>query len=105
MRFFVPNPRFADEIKGQDEYREGLQEIAGEVKRQAEPIQRQASGPWIPRKGQSEQVAVGEDSDGVYVALTEHGGHLIEYGSKNNPPHAPLRRGARAAGLEVDENF
>lgn len=25
--------------------------------------------------------------------------HLIEFGSINNPPYAPLRRGAQAAGL------
>jgi hypothetical protein len=30
--------------------------------------------------------------------------HLVEYGSVNNPPYAPLRRGTRAAGLRLDES-
>lgn len=29
--------------------------------------------------------------------------HLIEYGSRNNPAYAPLRRGIRAAGLRFDD--
>lgn len=103
MRWFIPNPNFADEMNQQDDTREGYRDVAENVKDFAEPMVREVGGPWMPRAGQTEQVAVGEDEDGVYVALTEHGGHLIEYGSANNSPHAPLRRAARAAGLEVDE--
>lgn len=33
------------------------------------------------------------------VGNTDIAAHLIEYGSKNNPPYAPLRRGVTAAGL------
>jgi len=30
--------------------------------------------------------------------------HLVEWGSVNNPPYAPLRRGVTAAGLRLDED-
>lgn len=33
------------------------------------------------------------------VGNTDVAAHLIEYGSVNNPPYAPLRRGVSAAGL------
>lgn len=105
MRLYIPNPNFVREIDEQAETRESYVEIANEVKTLAEPMVAEVGGPWMPRVGQSEPVAVGEDEDGVYVALTEHGGAIIEYGGKNNPPHAPLRRAARAAGLEVDEDL
>ena len=29
--------------------------------------------------------------------------HLIEYGSRNNPPYAPVRRGTIASGLRFDD--
>lgn len=103
MRWFVPNPSFAAEMNQEDETREGYRAVAETVKGYAEPMVREAHGPWMPREGQSEVVATGEDDDGVYVALTEHGGAIMEYGGAYSPVYAPLRRAARAAGLDVDE--
>lgn len=35
------------------------------------------------------------------VGNTDIAAHLIEFGSVNNPPFAPLRRGTTAAGLRL----
>jgi hypothetical protein len=42
-------------------------------------------------------VAQGE----IRAETTDFAGWIIEHGSINNPPYAPLRRGARAAGLRL----
>lgn len=41
--------------------------------------------------------------DGSSFGNDDFAAHLVEYGSANNPPYAPLRRGARAAGLRLEE--
>jgi hypothetical protein len=102
VKGFIPNRAFAQELSEQDEHREGLKQVAESVKGPAEQFARAAGAPWMPRAGH-ELIEVGEDAEGVYVANTDHGGHLTEYGSAKSPPHAPLRRGARAAGLRLDE--
>lgn len=103
MKVFIPNKGFVAEISSQDDYREGLRAVAEDIKRHADPAAEAVGAPWMERKGH-ETIEVGEDADGVYVANTDHAGHLIEWGSKNNPPHAVLRSSARAAGLDVDED-
>lgn len=37
------------------------------------------------------------------VASFDPFAHIIEFGSKNNPPYAPLRRGVEATGLRVTD--
>lgn len=37
------------------------------------------------------------------VATTDFAGHMVEWGSANNPPYAVLRRATRAAGLTLRE--
>ena len=101
-RAFIPNPAFPKQIEAEDEYREGVAKVAEDVKGQAEPMLRSIGAPWMPRKNH-DLLEVQDDGQNVYLVNTDHGGHLQEYGSKNNPPHAPLRRAAMAAGLEVDE--
>jgi len=39
---------------------------------------------------------------GTSVVSTDPFGHLVEFGSVNNPPYAPLRRGVLATGLRLD---
>lgn len=41
----------------------------------------------------------------VYVAATDFKSHWIEWGSVNNTPSAPVRRGVRAAGLKFREDL
>lgn len=102
MRHFLPDNDFESEMRDDPDFRDGLRAVAEDVKRTADALARSVGAPWMARQGHA-TVEVGEDAEGVYVANTDHGGHLMEYGSRNNPPHAPLRQGARAAGLQVDE--
>lgn len=102
MKAFMPNPGLKAAVERSPEGRKGLREAAENVKRYAEAAAVAIGAPWMARSGH-ELIEVGEDDSGVYVANTDHGGHLQEYGSRNNPPHAPLRQGAQSAGLRVDE--
>lgn len=99
---FKPNPNFEQEIAAQEETREGIAKAAEPARSMAESFARQAGAPWMPRAGH-ETVEVQVDDDGVLLVNTDHGGHLMEWGSIRNPPHAPLRRGALAAGFDVVE--
>ncbi len=40
---------------------------------------------------------------GYRVVLLDPFWHLIEYGSANNPPYAPVRRSVRAVGLRFED--
>lgn len=57
----------------------------------------------MPRQ-RSGSVVVEADARGIRVVNTDHGAHIDEYGSVNSPPYAPLRRGARRAGLRLEEH-
>lgn len=61
-----------------------------------------AQGPWMPRKGHA-VVEVVEEEGHLFIVNTDYAAHLIEWGSVNNPPFAPLRRGAAAAGFGIGE--
>jgi hypothetical protein len=39
---------------------------------------------------------------GTSIVAADFGWHWIEFGSVNNPPYAPLRRGVIAAGLRFE---
>jgi hypothetical protein len=98
MGLFRPNPRFHDELRGQDDFRESLKERAEAAKAKAEPL-----APQIMRRN-PEAFEVQEDEEGVYLANTDYGGHLAEWGSAKTPVTAPLRRGVKAAGLRLEES-
>lgn len=100
---FLPNPKLDEELAANPEIREGLKASAEPGRVQAEAFARDAGGPWMPRAGQ-ELVQILEDDTGIYLVNTDYGAHLMEWGSVNNAPHAPLRRGALAAGLRVVED-
>jgi hypothetical protein len=57
----------------------------------------------MPRKGHR-PIEVGEVDGDVAIVNTNHGGHLEEFGLAYTPEYAPLRRGARAAGLDLRES-
>jgi hypothetical protein len=99
---FIPNPKFEDEIRRQPAHRQALVESADVVRVHASRFAEQAHAPWM--KSQSKTMQVVTDADDVAVVNTDHGGHLMEWGSKNNPAHAPLRRAVRAAGLRFESS-
>jgi hypothetical protein len=93
------------ELSKTPEMRAALRLAAAAVRDLAEQYERQVKAPWMPPKGNRGQtMTVTEDADGVYVGNTDHLAGIVEWGSKNNPPHAPLRRAVRAAGLALVES-
>lgn len=61
-------------------------------------------GGGVPLVGRLAEIAGGTENPARYaVATTDFAGHMVEWGSKNNPPYAVLRRAARAAGLKLRE--
>lgn len=95
MGAFKRNPRLTKELAREPWAREVLEENVDAVEREA-----QLASP------------LGDDFVGYYgrfkkrvgalsgtVGNTDVASHLVEYGSVNNPPYAPLRRGVMAAGL------
>jgi hypothetical protein len=100
MSRFAPNRRFQAQMRDQDEYRQALEEAADAVSDNAKQFAEQAHAPWMRR--QSETIVVSTEGDEVAVVNTDYAGHLMEWGSKNNPAHAPLRRAVRAAGLHFE---
>lgn len=101
---FLPNPKFSEEFLSEPTTRAGMREAGEEIKRHADPMVRSIQAPWMGRRSSGETIAVVEDDEGVYVVNTDHAGHLMEWGGANNPPHAPLRRAARAAGADVRDS-
>lgn len=99
---FLPNPNLAEELIADAGVRAGLARSAEPGRVQAEAFAREAGAPWMPRPG-AQIVQVVTDEEGVYLVNTDFAAHLQEFGSANNPAHAPLRRGAMAAGLRVVE--
>lgn len=72
-------------------------EVAREVAQEAERLGRDVS--------RSYRTEVTTEGEGVRVeANTDplNAASWIEFGSSNNPPYAPLRRGAEAAGLKSE---
>lgn len=102
---FRPNPDFLDQLARTQEVREATRAGAEAVAQEAEQLADAASAPWLPRRGSGTNTTfvVADDGETIAVVNTDHAGHLVEWGSENNPPHAPLRRGVHAAGLHFDE--
>lgn len=95
---FRPDPAFQRQLADESDFREA----AGEVAAAADKLARQAGAPWMPRRGHDLIEIDGHGPD-IAVVNTDHGGHLQEWGSRNNPAHAPLRRAVRQAGLRLEE--
>lgn len=100
---FRPNPHLAEQLRVQPQFQVAMRVIAEPVRATAEAFSRAAGGPWMPRKGAKGPAVLDLTEDGARITLTGHGDHLMEYGSRNNPPHAPLRRSVRTVGLKLTE--
>ena len=104
---FRPDPRWRDKLEGSDVAAGVLEGVARTLIKPAveAATPRGASGQAhrsIRVDRQGDQVRVDRDGDTVRILSTDPFWHLIEWGSVNNPAYAPLRRGARAAGLRLD---
>jgi hypothetical protein len=97
---YRPNPDFEEELTAEPEFGDGMRQQAEVARARAESL-----APRImPRAGSPQAFQVQQDADGTYLVNTDHGGHLAEFGSVNNPPIAPLRRGVKAAGFRLVES-
>lgn len=95
------NPGLARDISNGSEYRRALLEVAeacADGAREASPV---ADGDY--RDGIEATTADREGEVVGRVNANDWKSHWIEWGSVNNPPHAPLRRGVLSAGLTFEE--
>lgn len=90
---FRPNPRFHAELQKDPQVRDELAKVANVAAGQVKSITPHAPG----------SVTVSDQGDTVTLGSDDPFFHLVEWGSVNNPPYAPLRRGIRAAGLRLEE--
>lgn len=93
---FTANPRFLDELKEDPATRATMQGFAN----RALEFARIES----PSKTFSDRLDVEVDGDEVALISTWSLWAIIEYGSVNNPPYAPMRRGIEAAGLQLTDS-
>ncbi len=99
MAKFVPDPSFDEKLQSDPMYRAALKAAA----EPAAAAARNTAHAIMPSK-RGRDITVVVDGKRVLVSNPDHGAHLDEWGSKNNPPYAPLRRGVRAAGLKFKES-
>lgn len=100
---FEPDASFEKGIRNDAAFRIAMLDAATVAKGFANTFAREFHAPWMPRRGHGQVVEVQQDADEVYLVNTDYAGVMEEFGSKNNPPHATLRRAVRAAGLELRE--
>ena len=97
MRTFIPNPAFITELQVDPETVQAFEEAAQAVADEANDLRH----TFYREEG---AVLVRNNSSRVHLDVTvvnmDPGGHMDEWGSVNNEPYAPLRRGVENAGLE-----
>lgn len=95
---FLPNPDAVPELMEDELIREGLGRAVEPARELAEHY-----APGIMDRPGRRQIEVVVREDGVYLANTAYGAAIEEFGSRNNPPYAPLRRAAQEAGIRFEE--
>lgn len=95
---FIPSPLSAitTAIEGEEVYDAGIEAIAEGVKQNVEDVApKGATGDY--------HNSIEVDKERNSVKTTDPFGHLVEWGSANNQPYAPLRKGVLASGLRLEE--
>lgn len=93
---YVPNPAFEAELKREQGVRDELGRRARSAQRAAQTI-----GLSLGGTGAYARSVFADDNR---LLTTDPAGHIIEWGSINNPPYAPLRRAVETVGASfVDE--
>jgi hypothetical protein len=95
---FKANENFEKELIEEGDYLSGLASLltgAIGVVRAMSPV---ASGKF------RDSIEVEIVDDEVRLGSGDPVAHIVEWGSVNNPPYAPIRRGVRAVGLRLDES-
>lgn len=91
---YRPNPNFLAELRR--EVDPTLAERARQAHTQAQSIAVSMGGTGA--------YARSLDVDGRRLLTTDFAGHLIEWGSINNPPYAPLRKAVEAVGARFRDD-
>lgn len=96
MAVLTPNPKFVDELRADPATRAAMEGFANT----ALEFARLES----PSKTFSERLDVEVSGDEVALVSNWSLWAIIEYGSVNNPPYAPIRRGIEGAGLQLTDD-
>lgn len=88
---YRPNPLFEKEVQAEPEHQKGMEKVTKGVARSIRRVAPERTGYYKRRVRASGRKVVARDPFW----------HLIEFGSVNNPPYSPLRRGLLAAGLRL----
>lgn len=88
------NPNLERDLKAAPEYLAAMAQVATQAVQHVKNAAPDETGAFKRSLRASEN----------RVETTDPFGHIIEFGSVNNPPYAPLRTGVRAAGLRLDES-
>lgn len=98
MTRFIRNPFFEREMSLDPRYLASLAAEAAKARAAAQAMApRGATGDF------ASSLEVARDEIEIVVRSSDPFAHLVEWGSRNNPAYAPLRRGVRAAGLRLEE--
>jgi hypothetical protein len=100
---YSTDPAFEAEMRLDPKFRIAMLDAATSAKGYANAFAREFHAPWMPRRGHGQVVEVQQDRGDTYLVNTDWAGVFEEFGGRNNPPHATLRRAVRAAGLELRE--
>lgn len=98
MNRFRKNPALKLEVAKLPGAHVALEEAAQAVAQITRTLAPRGSG------GYRRSIGVERDADSTTVYTTDIAGHIVEFGSANNPAYAPIRRAVRAAGLRLDES-
>lgn len=91
----MKNPNFVRELANEPWARDMLHRATAAVEREAK-LASPLGSDFVGYQGRFVTRVHGSSAT---VGNTDIAAHIIEYGSVNNPPYAPLRRGVSAAGL------
>ncbi len=86
---YVPNPAFLTELQQQPEHDKGMRTITKSAAKSVRAVAPHKTGYYKRRV----------KAIGTRIRTLDVMWHLVEYGSKNNRPYSPLRRGLRAVGI------
>jgi hypothetical protein len=96
---FIPNPRFLTDLQTERPYKEAMRGAVQQAADEANKVQNFI----MPARGGKAWIQPAEIDGEMHLVNFNHGGHIDEWGSKNNPPYAPLRTGVRRAGFDLIE--
>lgn len=102
MGTFEPNPDFLPELRSEPEYRELIEEKTEALLEGAIAAAPVHTGTYVG--GLESEINDGPEGPVGRVNATDWASHWVEWGSQNNPPYAPLRKGAAAAGLTYEDD-